>query len=79
MVTPSKYTGTRGAGRPHIFVEVRDRVEEDNAIDTSKHPGTDRAPPPSNVYGKLLDLRVLAIDSDGDVSPFWVESWTWAA
>lgn len=75
LVSPSAGAGARGVGEPHVVVEIRSRGVDDKAIDTAKYPGTDRAPSVSNAYGRIADLRVLAIDEDGDVAPHWVESW----
>lgn len=82
LVSPAKGSGARGSGEPHVVVELRVRNDEEQAIDTAKFPGTDRAPSVSNAYGRIADMRVLAIDEDGDVAPYWVESWqfeTWTA
>lgn len=75
LVSPAKGSGAKGAGEPHIVVEVRVRNDEEAAIDTAKFPGNDISPSFSNGYGRFADLRVLAVDEDGDVAPYWVESW----
>lgn len=79
LVTPSAGSGAKGHGEPHVVVELRVRSDEEEAIDTAKFPGTDRAPSVSNAYGRIADMRVLAIDDDGDVAPYWVESWQFEA
>lgn len=56
LITPRKHSSTKGAGNPHIVVEVLD-----DPIDTAKMASVEVG---SNAMGKKIDLRVLCIYGD---------------
>lgn len=68
LVTPRQHYGTRGAGEPHIVLEVIKRPEPD--FHTASKPGETH----SCAYGGRRDVRV-ACETRGDITPFWMESW----
>jgi hypothetical protein len=63
LVTPRKWSDMKGPGNPHIVVEVADapiRVFQGS--------------PFGSTFGNRQDIRVISV-MDGDVTPFWAESW----
>ena len=64
LVTPCAWAATRGAGEPHIVVE----------IGTFGRATGGHTEPGAVSYGAILDMRVLSISRD-DVVAHWVESW----
>lgn len=65
MVTPIKGVGTKGAGNPHVVLEVRSfgSIEPYWSKDAS-----------SSGNGRRLDIRVACFVHGESVSTFWVES-----
>ena len=66
LVTPRAGVNVRGAGEPHIVVEIAD--EPHRPFDGS---GT------SSSYGNRLDMRTAGLAGDNETMVMhWVESWT---
>lgn len=68
LVTPIKGRNNRGAGEPHIVLEVLDTpvytfAQADNPTATC-----------SSSYGRRIDMRALC-HVQGSYVPFWFESW----
>lgn len=64
LVTPCAWASIKGAGDPHIVVEVGTLGRATNG---NTEPG-------SVAYGAVLDMRVLSVSRDSVVA-HWVESW----
>ena len=67
LVTPRSNAGVRGAGKPHIVLEILDEPRRLWIADGVREVL-------SSGFGTLVDMRVAEI-SDTGVSAFWVESW----
>lgn len=68
LVTTIKGANLRGAGEPHMVLDVLDRptpnfAAAEGAMDTS-----------SCNFGQKRDMRLLC-ESEGRLTAFWVESW----
>lgn len=68
LITPCVAGDMKGAGEPHVVLEVRGRPEPDFANAKSVADTT------SNAFGRRSDIRVASRCGD-DIAPFWVESW----
>lgn len=68
VVTPRKGYGTRGAGAPHVVLEVLECGEEIFNAETQDPGGTG-----SSGFGRRLDMRVVT-RMGGKICMFWEES-----
>lgn len=68
IVTPRKGYCLKGAGVPHIVLEVGAPPPPPAWPSVPSDTGSSR-------FGARLDMRIAAHDGDGDISTWWVESW----
>lgn len=67
LVTPRSNCGIRGAGIPHIVVEVLGEPICNLLAET----GTS-----NSYFGRRIDCRVICFSDVGNcMAPFWIESW----
>lgn len=66
LVTPAKNSDMKGAGEPHIVLEVRSLPEP--LFSDAVRPG-------SNSYGVRLDMRIATRIPSGEIVAGWVESY----
>lgn len=71
LVTPRNNYSLRGAGLPHVVLEVRTPGEAVRTFDAPDPMDTS-----SQRYGARLDIRVASFhDQGGQVGAWWGESW----
>lgn len=76
LVPPTKGLTMRGAGEPHLIVEIVDASPRGAAIDTAVMSGSADVHAGSNAFGQSMDVGVLAPGGEGThVGMWWVESW----
>lgn len=69
IVTPRRNYNIKGAGEPHVVLEVITRPDPNfgaakSPVETSSH-----------AYGARRDVRI-ACENGGHIAAFWMESWT---
>lgn len=81
LVTPTKGLAVKGAGEPHLIVEIVDSKPRSEPIDTAILAGSDTVHAGSNAFGARMDMRVLTLaGGSGKIASWSVESWvfeTW--
>lgn len=70
LVTPRSNSGQKGAGHPHIVLEVIDWA------DPYLHHGSPKEKT-SSAYGMRQNMRVAGEANPGRIACFWVESFTY--